>query len=153
MSKPIYEVQEDPNYEHAIEVFYKGERFLWWNNCAGTEYPEDMTWCRDISNVFNAGVRLGQKVSAEPMWALYGIRESKSYRREFELHESRELVAYFSSEEAAKRYVKKACLKNPIPRRGFSPAKAYRKASLLWGYSFVEIEPTHRPPAPLDPEV
>lgn len=153
--KPQYEVRKDPDHDHAVEVWYRGERFLWWNEASGSEYPEDMCWTRDIGAVFNAGIKLAQKAANEPRWALYGIRESLESSRiiggPFELRESRELVAFFSSEAAAKKYVKKARLKNPIPRRGFSDPKVYRKASLLWGYSSIEIEMFNPPSAPLDP--
>jgi hypothetical protein len=98
----------------------------------------------------------GCMASKEEQWALYGIHESLELvhiEGPFELVEDRRLVALFSSEAKARAYVDKSRLKNPQRRRGFSPAKVFRKASLLSGCSYAEIE-RHYPDVdpPVDPE-
>ena len=74
------------------------------------------------------------------------------------MHEETEIVALFSTEEAAREYIKKATLKNPQRRRGGGwfprvPAKVFRKASLLSGYDYAEVEAWGEPDYPLDPEI
>ena len=89
-------------------------------------------------------------------WAIRATREElhqKKIGEAFDLHEETEIVALFSTEAAARRYIKKATLKNPQPRRGFEPAKVFRKTSLLWRYDYAEVEPWGEPDYPLDPEI
>lgn len=47
----------------VVEVFHKEERIFVWNNLANVDYPEDLTWSREISEVFWAGVDLGRKLA------------------------------------------------------------------------------------------
>ena len=89
-------------------------------------------------------------------WAIRATREElhqKKIGEAFDLHEETEIVALFSTEEAARRYIKKATLKNPQRRRGFEPAKVFRKASLLSGYDYAEVETWGEPDYPLDPDI
>ena len=90
-------------------------------------------------------------------WAIRATREELRYPNfdgeAFEVHEETEIVALFSTEEAARKYIKKATLKNPQRRCGFTPAKVFRKASLLSGYDYAEVEPWGEPDYPLDPEI
>lgn len=105
--------------------------------------------------------QLGVPVPAEGdksmrKWAIRATREElyqKKIGEAFDVHEETEIVALFSTEAAARRYIKKATLKNPQPRRGFEPAKVFRKTSLLWRYDYAEVEPWGEPDYPLDPEI
>ena len=89
-------------------------------------------------------------------WAIRATRE-ELYQEQiggnFEVHEETEIVALFSTEEAAREYIKKATLKNPQRRCGFTSAKVFRKTSLLWRYDYAEVEAWGEPDYPLDPEI
>ena len=89
-------------------------------------------------------------------WAIRATREELYHvksRGAFDVHEETEIVALFSTEKAARRYIKKATLKNAQRVRGFEPAKVFRKTSLLSGYDYAEVEPWDEPDYPLDPEI
>lgn len=53
--------QGDP----IVEVVYNGERVFMWNDLSHVDFPEDLTWKRDVSEIFWAGVRLGQLLPKE----------------------------------------------------------------------------------------
>lgn len=61
-----------------------------------------------------------------------------------------EVVARFTTREAAAEYVKAAQLKNGAPRFGASP---YRAASLLKGADHAWIEEEEDVEVPVDPEL
>lgn len=154
-------VISENEYSTEVEVFHGDERALHWDNRANVDYPEDLTWSREISEVFWAGVELGRKLAegdkSMRKWAIRATREELVHPRldgePFDLHEETEIVALFSTEEAAREYIKKATLKNPQRRCGFTPAKVFRKASLLSGYDYAEVEAWGEPDYPLDPEI
>jgi hypothetical protein len=153
-------VISENEYSTEVEVFRGDERALYWDNRANVDYPEDLTWSREISEVFWAGVELGRKLAegdkSMRKWAIRATREELYQEKiggNFEVHEETEIVALFSTEEAARGYIKKATLKNPQRRRGFTPAKVFRKASLLSGYDYAEVEIWGEPDYPLDPEI
>ena len=58
------ETTEDKYGDAVITVYVDGNEHFQWNDCAHTDYPEDLSWGRLISEVFNAGVEAGKLVSA-----------------------------------------------------------------------------------------
>lgn len=50
---------------NLIKILYKGKTYLEWNNDAHFDYPEDLTWERTISAVFDAGIALGMQLEKD----------------------------------------------------------------------------------------
>jgi hypothetical protein len=55
-------VECDRHGDDEIVVLYKGQEVFRWSDSAQVNYPEDLCWSRMISEVFDAGVRLGQLI-------------------------------------------------------------------------------------------
>ncbi len=56
---------EEDGYDQTIHIEYDGEVvFSWYDSQAG-ESPEDLTWGRSISEVFNKGVELGRAMQRD----------------------------------------------------------------------------------------
>lgn len=94
--------------------------------------------------------------SSDKRWALWGVREwldQDKVSGPFLVNEERELLALFSSEGSAQDYVVRSTLAKPRPRRGFTPAKVFRKWSLLHRYARAEVERYYPDNVPLDPTV
>lgn len=66
--------------------------------------------------------------------------------------EHEEIVALFSSEQAAKEYERAARLKHR-QRRSFASDKVYRSNSLLCDCESAHIEPYDPPEYPMDPTI
>ncbi len=51
------------NYENApcVRVMIKGEVVFTWNDDANIDYPEDLTWGREIGELFHKAFALGYK--------------------------------------------------------------------------------------------
>lgn len=91
------------------------------------------------------------------IYELYGLREDLDYdgHELISVHEIKDLVATFDSEELAKEYVKKSELKNPQHIYGLRMRYGkyrYRYSSLLRPYANCQIviriestEPQHNP--------
>ena len=76
------------------------------------------------------------------------IAEFDSHR--FGMEPREEIVARFTTREAAENYVRAARLKNGAPRFGDSP---FRSASLLKGANIAWIEEEEDTAVPVDPEL
>lgn len=54
------EYEENCHGDTVVVIKHKGKQvFIWYDN-ANVDYPEDLSWSRMISNVFEAGFDLGQ---------------------------------------------------------------------------------------------
>lgn len=49
--------------ESTVYLVHKDKIIYEWNNNSNTDYPEDLTWERDISEVFYSGLKLGMDLS------------------------------------------------------------------------------------------
>ena len=87
---------------------------------------------------------------------LYGVTRSidqKYIGGGFEVFESRELVATFSSRKKLDAFLKPRLLKNPIEQYGFEPGRKFRKNSDMEFYSDYEVEEIDvKVEVPHDPE-
>ena len=79
------ETTEDKYGDAVIAVYVDGNEHFQWNDCAHTDYPEDLSWGRLISEVFNAGVEAGKLVSTSSAQssAQEVVDETNKLAREF----------------------------------------------------------------------
>lgn len=45
-----------------VDVFLDDNLVFAWNNEANIDYPEDLTWGREIASVFYKGIEIGKKI-------------------------------------------------------------------------------------------
>jgi len=56
----VVEKESDDCYTGIHEVYVNGELYFTWNDESNVYAPEDLTWGREISKVFFAGVEAGK---------------------------------------------------------------------------------------------
>lgn len=49
-----------------VDVFLDGNLVFTWNNEANLDYPEDLTWNREIASIFYKGVEVSKKLKETP---------------------------------------------------------------------------------------
>ncbi len=58
-------IQVDTNHDdRVVSVYVNGELHFEWNDDANIDAPEDLTWHRDLSSIFWAGVEAGKKCAS-----------------------------------------------------------------------------------------
>ena len=72
-----FEVVRDvtPTGDIFHKVYYRGECVFEWYANANQDYPEDLTWNREISDIFYEGIKLGQRMKQDEMGGL--LRETQ----------------------------------------------------------------------------
>jgi hypothetical protein len=58
----VKERKEDGQWEPTFVVTYDGEEVFVWCDSMHIDCPEDLTWNRTIAEVFEDGVKLGQRM-------------------------------------------------------------------------------------------
>lgn len=54
---------EDDTGDHLLLVFCDDKLVLEWTDLAVCDYPEDLAWFREISNIFYSGVEAGKMLA------------------------------------------------------------------------------------------
>ncbi len=53
--------------DHWIQITHDGNIVYEWNDNANIDYPEDLSWSRDLSKIFEAGVKLGKLLAKDKL--------------------------------------------------------------------------------------
>ncbi len=64
--KILYRLTLEISYNpDTSEILFRDKVVAHWNDSANTDYPEDLTWNRDISSLFIAGFEAGFNAARE----------------------------------------------------------------------------------------
>jgi len=55
------ECDQDRDWEWTIKIKFNGEEVFTWNDDNNIECPEDLTWSRELGEIFRKGFELGYK--------------------------------------------------------------------------------------------